>query len=455
MRALGLESLRDTIAGEVVAPGDAGWDQARLAWNLLADQHPALVVIAGEDADIASTVRFARGNGLRVAAQATGHGATSLGDLRDAILLQTSRLNGISIDPQARTARVQAGTLWRDVIAAAAGHGLVGLHGMSGGVGVIGYTLGGGIGWLARREGFASSHVRGFEVVTADGEERHVDVDHEPDVFWALRGGGGNPAIVTGAEFALFELREAFAGSLLWPLEQAHDVAHGYLAWIATVPDTVTSTLKLMRFPPLPAIPEPLRGRAVAMVTLAFTGDEAQGTELVAPLRAIAPPYLDTVTTIPAAGLGDIAGDPQEPLPAVGRAALLQKLTAETVDAYVELAGPGVNSPLTILEIRHLGGALAAEAGDSGAAGPLEAEALVYGTGSPATPEMGAGLNRALEAMSQAMAPWTGQRRTLLTFDEQGPGIRGAFPNAVAERLASVSSAYDPDRRIMANHSLD
>ena len=194
--------LRAAVAGDVVAPSDPDWDAARQAWNLAADQRPAVVVRAAAPSDLAATVRFAAASGLRVAPQCTGHGAMSLGDLSDAILLRTAGLSGVDVDPSARTARVQAGARWRDVVAASGEHGLAGLHGMSGGVGVAGYTLGGGIGWFARREGFASTHVRSFDVVTADGEERHVDAEREPDLFWALRGGGGAPVVVGSIELS-------------------------------------------------------------------------------------------------------------------------------------------------------------------------------------------------------------------------------------------------------------
>ena len=257
------------------------------------------------------------------------------------------------------------------MIAPAAEHGLACLHGMSGGVSVTGYTLGGGLGWLARREGLAASHVRSFEVVTADGERRTVDAELEPDLFWALRGGGVAPAIVTALEFDLFELREAFAGALLWPIDRARELLHAYREWTASVPDALTSTLRLMRFPPLPELPEPLRGRALVMVTLAFAGPESGGAELVAPLRRVAKPYLDTLGTIPAAALGDLAGDPQDPVPGVGDGVLINELTAGVADACVELAGPEAQTPLTALEVRHLGGALRSRTQDPGPAGPV------------------------------------------------------------------------------------
>jgi FAD binding domain len=444
--------LRATIKGGVVTPEDPAWNDARQAWNLVADQWPALVVEPTNADDVAATVRFAAAAGLRVAPQCFGHGAVSLGDLDRTILLRTTGMTGASVDPERRTATVRAGAAWRDVVGPAAEHGLVGLHGMSGGVGVIGYALGGGIGWLSRMHGLASTHIASLEVVTADGEQRRVDADHEPELFWALRGGGGGPAVVTSIEIALFDLREAFAGALMWPVEAAGQIVHGYRDWALAAPDEVTSTIRLLRFPPLPQIPEPLRGRQLVAITLAFTGSESDGNELVAPLRALGKPYLDTVATIPAPVLCDISGDPQEPGPAIGNGLLLEGFTSETADAYLELGGPGAQCSFVSLEIRHLGGALKSTTPDPGAAGPLTSDALVFATGVPANPELGAALHAGHEALRERMSPWIGERSSLLTFNERDRSLRGAFTAPVADRLAAATKAYDPDGLFVANH---
>ena len=450
-----VESLRAELAGDLVSPGEPAWDGARQAWNLVADQQPALVVLAAAPEDITTTVRFAAANDLRVAPQTTGHGATNLGDLADAILLRMARLNGATIDPDACTAQVQAGASWRGVITAAGAHGLVALHGFSAGVGVAGYTLGGGIGWLARRDGLASTHVRSFDVVTAVGNRLHVDAQHEPDLFWALRGGGGGPVVVTSLELELFPLAEAFAGSLLWPIEQASEVVRAYREWISTVPETVTSTVRLMRLPPLPEVPEPLRGKALVSITLAFAGSEAEGNDLAAPLRAIAPPYLDTLAMLPGSALGELSGDPPGPLPGIGNGVLVDTFSEEVASAFVELAGPGADSPLVQLEIRHLGGTLRTPAADPGAAGAITAEILVYGVGAPFTPEQGRAIERALDAVEERLAPWIATPRTLLTFDERGLGLRALFPASVADRLATITAAYDPAGVFVANQSAE
>jgi hypothetical protein len=452
---LDITDLRARLAGDVVTAQDPAWDAARQAWNLVAEQHPELVVFAESPDDVIATVRFARDQGLRVAPQSTGHGATTLADLGGAVLLQTSRMTDVVIDPDARAARVQAGARWARLIGPAAEHGLAGLHGSSSAVGIAGYALGGGVGWLGRDHGLASGQLRSLEVVTADGEPRHVDADHEPDLFWSLRGGGGSGVVVTALEMGLVELREAFAGALMWPIEQAAEIVEAYRNWIATVPEALTSTIKLVRFPPFPEVPDPLRGRAVVAVTLAFTGTEAEGNELVAPLRQTAGLYLDTLALVPAPALAEIAGDPPGPLPGLGGGGLLDRFGPGEAAAYVELAGPESQSALVYLEVRHLGGALRSPAGDPGAGGAIEAEALVYGVGMPVSPQATDAIRADLQAVDERLGPWSSRRPNLITFEERRRGLRASFSPDVADRLATVAAAHDPERLFVANHTAD
>jgi FAD/FMN-containing dehydrogenase len=423
----------DRLNAAYVTPDDPVWDAARAAWNLLADQRPELIVQPEDAADVAEAVRFARARGLRVAAQSTGHGAAALGSLAGAALIRTTWMNDVTIDPVERIARVGAGARWSDVIAAAAPHGLTGLHGFSAGVGVAGYVLGGGLGWLARGYGLASDHVRGFEVVTADGDRRRVDADHEPDLFWALRGGGGAGVIVTSIDLELIALRHAYAGAMLWPFSRAGEVAQAYREWVRDVPDTLTSSLRLMHFPPLPALPETRRGRALVQVTLTYLGERHEGEALVAPLRALAP-EIDGIGVLPAAALGDIAGDPVDPMPDRSHSRLVASLTPATIDTLVALAGPAV----TILEVRHLGGALR-QPRDPGAAGALDAEALIFASG----------VDRQLDdtfAGIDGLGP-AADRGTLLTFAGRDDH---ALPAARLERVRAIARAHDPDRAIVS-----
>lgn len=450
--AADLDALRGGLEGDALAPGDPAWDASRQPWNLVADQHPALIVMAESAADVAAAVRFARDRGLRVAPQSTGHGAAPLADLGGAVLVRTSRMAGVSIDPGARVATVGAGAKWGAVCEPAAEHGLACLHGSSGTVGVAGYTLSGGLGWLARSRGFACNSVRSMEVVTADGEVRRAAPDSEPDLFWALRGGGGTHAIATSFDHGLVELAEAYAGSLMWPIEQAADVAHAWREWTEGMPEELSATLKLLRFPPFPQIPEPLRGRALVATTFVYTGDAVSGAELIAPLRGLGEPYMDTVATVPAPALATIAGDPEDPLPALGAGFLLESLDADAVDAYVELAGPDVDVPLIFLEIRRLGGALDRSSDDHGVLDTAGAGYLLYGIGPVMSPAAGTAIRGVLDGVAGRMEPWTADH-CLPAFAEQRGDLRSCYPPEVADRLERVKADYDPDGLILASHT--
>jgi FAD/FMN-containing dehydrogenase len=256
------DELRGRLQGEYVTPRDSNWDEARLAWNLAVDQRPAAVAVPETAEDIVEIVRFARANGLRVAGQSTGHNAAPLAaGLEHTVLVKTHRMRAVEVDVDARIARAEAGALWMDVTGAATPHGLAALAGSSPDVGVAGYSLGGGISWMARRYGLATNSVVAIELVNHEGELVRADADQNADLFWALRGGGGSFGIVTAIEMALYPVKELYAGWLIFPMERAGEVLNAWREWVDTVPDEVTSIGRLLQVPPLPDIPEPLRGR--------------------------------------------------------------------------------------------------------------------------------------------------------------------------------------------------
>jgi FAD/FMN-containing dehydrogenase len=451
-KTTGVGVLRDLIEGHLVLPGEDGWELARQAWNLAADQHPAAVVFVETAADVAAVVDYARVRGLRVTTQATGHFAGSLDGFEDTILVKSSRMRGLEIDPETRTARAEAGVLWEEVSVAAAEHGLAGLAGSSPDVGVVGYTLGGGVGWLARRYGLAANSVVAVELVTADGRIVRADRETEPDLFWAVRGGGGSFGIVTAIEFALYPVAEVYAGVLFFPFERAAEVLNAWSAWVEDTPEEITSAGRLMQFPPIPDIPEPMRGRSFVLVEAAYMGSEEEGAELLAPLRELGP-ELDTFAAIPASELRFLHMDPPQPAPAAGDGMALAELTPEAVDALVAVAGPGSGSPLLSVELRQLGGAVAAERPEHGAVGHLEASFALYGVGMALDEEMEAAVKVHAQTVKDALAPWA-EARGYFNFSDRPLDGQSLYPPATYLRLQEIKAAYDPDELFRASHPI-
>jgi hypothetical protein len=441
------------ISGHVAQPGDSGWDQARAAWNLAADRQPAAVAFVESAADVAAVIDFASRHGLKVTGRGTGHGAVAIGALEQTIVIKTERMREIELDEQAQTARVEAGVLAMELGAAAQAKGLCSLPGSAPDVGVIGYTLGGGLSWLGRRYGFACNRVQAIELVTADGELRRVDAEHDSDLFWALRGGGGCYAIVTALHVALLPISELYAGIMIFPAELGVDAIRAYRDWTKTAPEEITSIVRFLRPPPLPDVPEPLRDRPLITIDAAFIGEQTEGERLLAPLREIGEPIIDTFAQIPAEALSKIHMDPEQPVPGLGHHALISALPDEAIDAFVGAVGPDAGSPLLLAELRHIGGALGRAGENAGALAKLDADFLMFGIGMPMTPELGQAIDGYLDHLDQTMAPWRADGG-YFNFAERPCGIDAILPSDTHERLLEVKRRWDPDGLISANHEL-
>jgi hypothetical protein len=442
------------IAGRIATPSDADWDEARLAWNLIADQQPEAVAFVESGDDIAAVVGFAADNDLRVAGQGTGHGAAALsGSLEGTILIKTERMRGVDVDPDAGTARVEAGVLSAELGQAANEHGLSSMPGSSPDVGSIGFTLGGGLSWFGRKHGFACNRVRALEVVTADGERRTVDAESDPDLFWALRGGGGGYAIVVALHVELLPFAEAYGGALLFPAAVGTEAVRAYREWTGGVGEEVTSVVRFVTPPPIPDVPEPLRGTPLLTIDGACIGDEAAGREAFAPLYEIGEPIMDTFAQMPTAGLSHIHMDPENPVPGIGEGMTITDLSDEAIEAFVGLAGPGSGSPLLLSEIRHLGEALGRPAEGAGALSHLDAAWVMYSVGMPMTPELGQAIPAHLRKIEETMRPWAGEG-SYYNFTERPCDVGAILPPDVCARLGEVKRQYDPQGRIVANHAV-
>ncbi|MDN5796840.1 MAG: FAD-binding protein [Intrasporangium sp.] len=442
-------------SGVVHLPGDPGFDSARTSWNLAVDQRPAAVAEPRTTRDVAAAVRSARRAGLRVAAQSTGHNAGPLAaqDLSDVMIVRTGALDGVSIDPERRVARVGGGSIWAPVVAAAGAHGLAALHGSSPDVGVAGYSLGGGLGWYARQLGMQANSLTAVVMVTTDGDLIRADQHENSDLFWALRGAGGNFGVVTALEFRLHPIDSTYAGWLVWDVARAIEVLERYEEWAAQAPDEVTTSFRILNVPPLPQIPEPLRGRSLVVIDGAVLGSDERGSEILRALRALRP-EIDTFGRLPAPALARLHMDPVGPTPSVGSSAVLGQLGRAGIDAFVERAGVGPHSGLITAELRQLGGAVGRPAIDGGALSHLEGHYAFMSVGVAATPERTAASHAATHGLVDALRPWS-TRQNYLGFAESRVPAGTAFDEDRLDLLRAVRAAYDPDDVMVANHRLD
>jgi FAD/FMN-containing dehydrogenase len=452
-----LETLKAGLRGTAYAAGEDGYDEASRAWNLNASQEPALVVMAEGAADVMAAVSFARDLGMGVGVMATGHGVGAPCD--GGVLVNTSRMRGVRVDPVAGTARVEAGALWADVIPEATAHGLAGLVGSSSHVGVVGYTMGGGFGWLGRRFGLNAASVTGADVVTADGQLLRVSADENADLFWGLGGGGGNFGIVTSLEFRLYPLTAVYGGNAFYPIEKAGEVLDFYARWSADLPDEMTTSVAFMNIPPLPDIPEPLRGGSFVVVRGCYSGDNPQdGEEMFRPARErLGDPVMDTFVVMPVAAMDAISMDPVDPMGSVQHSEMLSDLSPETIEALLEVAGPGSGSPLIMLEVRQLGGALARTPGRLFPMGGGKAGYIMNGVGVTFTPEMVEGVRAHLARVTEATREHqTGE--TYVNFMELAAAgedrVRAAYPAEDWERLVALKDRHDPDNLFRFNRNI-
>jgi len=435
--SIDVETLRSRLYGDVFGPDDEGWDEARRAWNLAVDQRPAAVALPLTDADVVEIVNFAHEEGLRVAPQGTGHGAAAIASLERTILLSTRHMRGVRIDPSSRRARVRAGALWADVTAPASAYGLAPLAGSSPDVGVVGYTLGGGLSWLARKYGFACDSVLCIEVVTADGILRKVSAHSDPELFRALCGGGGNFGVVTAIEFKLYPVEALTAGAMAWPWERALEIFTAWREWTALVPDDITSLCRMLQVPDLPDVPAPLRGRQLVVIEAAILGD----ADMLAPLRALEP-ELDLFAPMPPAGLIELHNDPKQPMPGLSDHRLLADVDDATIAAIVGAAGPGSGSPLVSVELRHLGGAL-----------PIDAAFSLFAIGVPLDAASAMAIDTALARLMAATLQYDAGR-ALMNFAEKSTGAGRFFDGYTLHQLRAVKGRVDGGDLFAANHPL-
>lgn len=442
--------------GRVIRPDDDDYAAECAVFNLNQRLEPALVVAATAASDVQAAVRFAAERGMPVAVKSSAHQVVQ--SAHGAVLITTGRMDEVVIDRAARAARVQAGVRWQQVLDAAYLHGLAPLSGSAPGVGVVGYTLGGGLSpTLGRSYGYAADHVRALEIVTADGELRQVTAATEPGLFWAARGGKGNFGVVTAMEFSLFPVPSLYGGGIYFPGERLADVLHAWAEWVVAVPWEMSSSVAVQRLPPLPELPEPLRGAFVVHLRIAYRGDARKGNRLVAPLRAAGPVLMDTLGDMPYAAVGSIHADPVDPIPYYDRSLSLRALPPSAVDAFVAATGPDSGCPLASVEIRALGGAFDLEPPVPNAVATRGVPFAVFGFG-VGGPDQASQMRGSLEKVVDRLRPWSDARvpPNFLSPDEATAAdeIRAVYGADRYERLASVKRTYDPGNMFRINHNI-
>ncbi|HEX2128863.1 MAG TPA: FAD-binding oxidoreductase [Solirubrobacterales bacterium] len=426
-----IRRLTATFAGELYLPGDLEYDVLRRPLNPAVDPHPAAVAVAANATDVRAAVTAARRYDVPFAVQATGHG-THVG-VDGGILLNTSRLAGVHVDPQRRVARVGAGARWGHVLAAAAPYGLAPLAGSAPSVGVVGFTLGGGVGWLSRRYGYAADSVIAAELVTADGQRVRATAGENPDLHWAIRGGGPNFGVVTALEFRLYPVDDVYGGVSYFAADRAVQTLARYREWIATIPDELSTALVVTQLPDADGVPAELRGRKFIAIKALYAGDAGAGRRLLEPLRQIAgPAVVDGYRAQPFSRLA-MGGTPPRQLE------LVRKLDDVSIDAIVGAVGDP-HSPVSAVEVRHWGGAIAAAGPDAGPIGHRDVPFSVIADARD-------------DALVEALRP-AATGGSFLNFLGDTARTATAYTPADLRCLAGVKAMWDRDNFFRAGHNI-
>jgi hypothetical protein len=441
---LSIDELRSRVSGAVLLPSDEAFADTVSAFNTTVRHSPDVAVVPSDTTDVSEAVRFAITHNLPVRVQSTGHGAT--GSIDGGVLLITRDLDSLSIDRASRIATIGAGVRWGAVIAAAAEFGLAPIAGASGNVGVVGLLTGGGFGPLIRSHGVASDYLRGLTVVTGTGDAVEATAEQNPDLFWALRGGKAGLGIVTEVRIELVELATLYAGSLFFEEQHIEQALRGWTEWTASAPDDVSTSVAIFRFPPFDFIPAPFRGRTLLSLRFAYPGSTAEGERLAAPLRGLAPLYLDALGELPVSQVATIHNDPSDPSPVWDRGVLLNDIDQDFLGELLHHLGSGVEAPFLVAELRHLGSGARRDVPEGSAVGGRSAGFTFVLIGAPNPALFETVLPAAADRLHDAIGPWISPETNVNIAGKlrDSAHFASAWPADTFERLAAVRKRYDP-----------
>jgi FAD/FMN-containing dehydrogenase len=450
-----LRELAGSFRGELVRPRDRSYDEQRKVWNGAIDRRPALIARCAGVADVVAAVRFARRTDLLVAVRGGGHSFPGQSTCDGGIVIDLGPMREIHVDPEAGTARAGAGVLWGELDRATQAFGLATTGGIVTHTGIAGLTLGGGIGWLQRKHGLTIDQLLGVELITAAGERVRASATENPDLFWGLRGGGGNFGIVTEFEFRLHPVGPTvLAGPIFWPIAQSPAVLRFYRDWIADAPDELMTIVLHRKAPPLDFVPPELHGELVVAVVCCYAGPLEQGAKIVRPLKACGAPVLDLCEPKPYVA-HQAMFDPSFPH---GRCYYMRACdVAELTDAVIDITvehSLRIRSPLTAFPIWQMGGAVARVPEDQTAFNGRAAGHTFNLTGSA---ETAADLEHEREWSHDfwaALRPHHTSVYVNFLMDEGDDRVRDAYGAEKYDRLRTLKRRYDPDNRFRLNQNI-
>ncbi len=453
IEGLSLEKYKSHIAGKILTPQDDDYETVRRGWNRTYNHYPALIVIAHNAQDVVESVRLARELDLGIAVQTTGHGLHMPAD--DALLIVTSQMTGVKIDADARIAVAEGGAVWQHVLDATTPHGLAPLLGSSPHVGVVGYSLGGGIGWLGRKYGYAADSVQWVDIVTADGELRRASLTENSDLFWGLRGGNGNFGVVTAIGFNLYPVATIYGGHLRYPVEMMGDVLYFFRDWVKTVPDELTSSLALLKIPNLPQIPEAMRGQMLVFVRAAYTGDPAEDERWMQAWLDWQTPLENTFREMPFADIATISNDGVDPVPVWGSNELFAELSDAAIEIILQYTS-NPESPMNHTELRHAGGAIGHVPVGGNALGNRDAQFFLNVGGVVPTSEELDALKSYVAEYQTTLRPHRhgGGYLNFMASSDAQKRLNEAYSPEIYTRLLALKSTYDPDNLFRYSYQL-
>jgi FAD/FMN-containing dehydrogenase len=452
-----LTEFEDGLTGSAVQPGDDGYDEARAIWNGAHDGRPAVIARCADAADVRHAIGFARSEGLTVAVRGGGHSIPGFSTCDDGIVIDLSPMKGIAVDVDAATVRAEGGLTWAELDAATQEHGLAVTGGLISTTGIAGFTLGGGIGWLMRKHGLACDNLRAAEIVTADGQVLTASADENPDLFWGLRGGGGNFGVVTTFEFDLHPVGPTVAaGPVFYPGERAEEIMRFYRDFVGDLPDEATTLVNLLTAPPAPFLPAEWHGKKLVALICCYSGDTDEGMKALQPLRDLGDPVADLVGPMPYTQLQSLV-DALWPkgTQAYMKAGYLRELddhAIETVASYHQTA----TSPSSEIHIQHFGGAIARVGEDETAYGERRAPFVLNAIASTHDPTGGLDTHvdwaqRLYAAIEPSL---TGGAYINFLSAEGEERVRAAYGAEKFDRLRALKDRYDPTNLFHLNQNI-